>query len=135
MKTLKATCPYLEPLCYPLWFPNGEERWGSELQKIIFFSDYLASRFLMPDRTLEGEVLKVFYNDGVLVSINRFQLFSRLGQHYIVDQVSRATHYRANWHKHNNENTVFEGIKNVANIQADICGKEISNNTITFDDP
>jgi hypothetical protein len=134
MKTLQSTCSYLEPLCYPIFFPHGEEGWGSELQKSIFFSDYLASRFLMPDRTSNGEVFKILNNSGVLFPTNRFQLFARLGQHYIVDQVSRAIDYRANWHKQN-ENTVFGGIKNFSNNAADMCGEEISNNTIIFDDP
>jgi hypothetical protein len=57
-----------------------------------------------------------------------------LGQHYIIDQVSRAIDYRAIWHRHN-ESTVFGGIKNVSNNIADMCGEDISNNTIIFDDP
>jgi hypothetical protein len=134
MKTLQSTCSYLEPLCYPILFPYGEQGWGSELQNTIYFSDYLASRFLMPDKTSNDEVLKTLSSEGVLVPINRFQLFARLGQHYIVDQVSRAIDYRANWHKHN-ENTVFGGMKNVANNAADVCGEEFTNNTMIFDDP
>jgi hypothetical protein len=94
----------------------------------------LASRFLMPDSTSNGEVFKILNNSGVLVPINRFQLFARLGQHYIVDQVSRAIDYRWNWHKQN-ENTVFGGIKFFSNNAADMYGEEISNNTIIFDDP
>ncbi len=33
------------------------------------------------------------------------------------------------------ESTVFGGIKNVSNNIADMCGEDISNNTIIFDDP
>jgi hypothetical protein len=75
----------------------------------------------MPDRTVDEHILKAIPASGVSIPINIFQLMARLGQYYIVDQVSRAIDYRANWHK-NNESTVFGGQSR--EILEDICGEE-----------
>lgn len=62
--TIQCTCPFMEPLCYPLLFPYGEEGWGSELRGTVHFSNYLASRFLMPDKNEDATILKTATADG-----------------------------------------------------------------------
>jgi hypothetical protein len=91
----------VEPLCYPLLFPHGERGWSKQLQKCDFMR-YLANRLLMPE-----EGLQLPNKDGTrMLKVNRFQIFSRLAQYYVVESVSRAQDYRLQWHK-NNQDTIF----------------------------
>jgi hypothetical protein len=103
-----------EPLSYPILFPYGEEGWGFGMARQgLKFQNYLAARMLMPeiDMTQDlGDDLSInktnddgsntiisnsstrgFYghrdSDGFFYPSNRFQMFSRLGQTYLVDQV------------------------------------------------
>jgi hypothetical protein len=41
--------PYVEPLCYPVLFPFGENGWGEDIADQVSFYSYLASRLLMPE--------------------------------------------------------------------------------------
>ena len=45
--TMKS--PFVEPLCYPLLFPYGENGWGEDIADKVSFYAYLASRILMPE--------------------------------------------------------------------------------------
>ena len=75
-RTIDATSPLMEPLCYPLFFNLGEQGWGSAMKKDnhIEFQSYLACRLLRPEPSLLLE-------DGH--PVNRFQVFSRLGKYCI----------------------------------------------------
>ena len=57
----------------------------------------------MGDKNIDGSNLQLFNKKGKLVTVNRFQLMSRLGQTYLVDNVSRAIDYRLAWYKKNQE--------------------------------
>jgi hypothetical protein len=103
---LETTNKRIEPLCYPLLFPFGENGWGVELsrgriQNKIDYMPYLASRILKPETGLYAN-----NQNGDRILVNRFQLMSRLMQYYIVESVSRAIDYRLEWHK-NNKSTIF----------------------------
>ena len=80
----------LEPLVYPLLFPHGENGWSKALT--IKYLPYLASRLLMPEKDPESESgwLQRMNKEGTrMLKTNRFQLMSRVTQHYIVEGVSR----------------------------------------------
>jgi len=96
---IQVTDSKLEPLSYPLFFPYGENGWGDNIRKSIKFPAYLLSRMLMGERNDDGTPLQVINRKGKLITVNRFQVMSRLGQTYFVDNVSRAIDYRLAWHK------------------------------------
>jgi len=101
---IPQTSPYVEPVVYPLLFPFGEDGWHQGLTRIPFMK-YMASRFLMPERDYVSSsgVLERMNKDGTkLLPTNRFQLMSRLGQHYAVEGVSRAVDSRLNFIRANN---------------------------------
>jgi len=58
---------------------------------------------LMGEKNDDGFTLKMISRKGQLVTVNRFQVMSRLGQTYLVDNVSRAIDYRLAWYKHHQE--------------------------------
>ena len=100
--TISCIDPRQEPLIYPLLFPFGESGWGKELQKNngISILSYLCSRLLMPDRDSNGDILRLLNSAATHnLATNRFQLMARLGQTYVVDQVSRAIDHRLEWMK------------------------------------
>jgi len=97
--TIHTTDSKLEPLSYPLLFPYGEDGWGEHIRKAIKFPKYLLSRMLMGEKQEDGTTLLIRNKKGKLISVNRFQLMSRLGQTYLVDNLSRAIDYRLAWHK------------------------------------
>ena len=57
----------------------------------------------MGETNLDGTFLQVRNKKGNLITVNRFQLMSRLMQTYLVDNVSRAIDYRLAWHKKHQE--------------------------------
>ena len=116
-RTSDISCsdPRQEPLIYPVLFPFGEKGWGPDLQRIykISVNSYLASRLLMPDRDSSGNILRFLNTEGNKeLETNRFQLMARLGQTYIVDQVSRAIDNRLEWVKHNQSTIMGTGPRN-----------------------
>jgi len=58
---------------------------------------------LMGEKNEDGTFLLIRNRKGELISANRFQLMSRLGQTFLVDNVSRAIDYRLAWHKKHQE--------------------------------
>jgi hypothetical protein len=100
---IQLTDSKLEPLSYPLLFPYGENGWGENIRKLLKFPTYLLSRMLMGEKNEDGTPLQVKNRKGNLVTVNRFQLMSRLGQTYLVDNVSRAIDYRLQWFKKHQE--------------------------------
>jgi len=100
---IQVTDSKLEPLSYPLFFPYGENGWGDNIRKSIKFPVYLLSRMLMGEKNEDGTPLQVLNRKGKLITVNRFQVMSRLGQTYLVDNVSRAIDYRLAWHKKHQE--------------------------------
>jgi len=100
---IQVTDSKLEPLSYPLLFPYGENGWGDNIRKSLKFPSYLLSRMLMGEKNLDGTFLQVRNRKGILVTVNRFQLMSRLGQTYLVDNVSRAIDFRLAWHRSHQE--------------------------------
>lgn len=96
--------PYVEPVVYPLLFPFGEDGWHQGLAQDIPYMQYMASRFLMPERDSEsssGYLERMNKAGTKLLPTNRFQLMSRLGQHFAVEGVSRAVDSRLNFIRSN----------------------------------
>ena len=52
---------------------------------------------------MDGTSLQVRNRKGELITVNRFQLMSRLAQTYLVDNLSRAIDFRLNWHRKHQE--------------------------------
>ena len=98
--TIDMTSEMLEPLCYPLLFTKGEDGWGEKYRIHISFPEYIASRMLMP----ENIWLPTLHDRNKSIQVNRFQMWSRLGQTWLVDMVSRAIDYRLRWNVNNQEN-------------------------------
>jgi len=113
--TIATTDNKLEPLSYPLLFPYGEDGWGESIRKSIKFPKYLLSRMLMGEKNIDGTSLSFLNRKGIMITVNRFQLMCRLGQTYLVDNLSRAIDFRLAWHiKHQKD--IF-GINDVENVQ------------------
>ena len=113
----KATCipsshRLMEPLSYPLLFPNGEDGWDASIAKDLKFSVYLLSRMLMPDKSQGCQPVELLYclnkANTHNLAVNRFQLMARLGQTYLVDMTSRAIDNRLNW-QNKSKNHMFGG--------------------------
>jgi hypothetical protein len=118
-----------EPLAYPLLFPAGERGWSQINRKgdrtdcfKIKFPDYLASRMLMPEKYSTWEAQNMSSDDGsdphygkygrmcstlttpsvqFFFPTNRFERNHRLGQTYVVDQMSRALDQRLEFPRQN----------------------------------
>jgi hypothetical protein len=95
-QSLPSTSKHVEPLCYPLLFPYGEEGWSIDVRSEVDFMEYLCSRILLPEPNLV-----VVNNGGYSIPVSRFRCFSRLTQYYVVECVSRAVNWRAKWHMQN----------------------------------
>jgi hypothetical protein len=108
---IKTTDKRVEPLCYPLFFPYGEDGWSIDMSNKIPFMKYLATRLLMPEKNLLIKTIK-----GREINVNRFQLLARLAQYYVVESVSRAIDYRLEWHR-NNRSTIFGELTKNLNVQ------------------
>jgi hypothetical protein len=107
--------PDVEPLTYTLIFQHGEKGYGSKDIANLPFNKYLASRLLRPEhlgyKNVDGNLVPIFLtaphhsdfeeidNDQVYRQLrtNRFQIFCRLGQVYVVDMVSRAIDKRLSY--------------------------------------
>jgi len=131
--TISTTDNKLEPLSYPLLFPYGEDGWGESIRKSIKFPKYLLSRMLMTERNTDGSPLLILNRVGKLITVNRFQIMCRLGQTYLVDNLSRAIDFRLAWHK-KHQTDIF-GISEIENsedmeLDEDVCVE--SNNAKTF---
>lgn len=104
---------YVEPLCYPVLFPNGESGWGEGTDDYCTFYQYLASRILQPEILPTFETMKIYSNDGGRsLPVSRFQVAARVMSVYLVDMVSRAIDYRLQWMK-KNQATIFGGTRYV----------------------
>jgi hypothetical protein len=110
-------------------FRVGKDENGNPCMKISF-ADYLASRMLMPEQTLTYEAANMELTDAQCADpyygkfgkvctqldtgiefffpTNRFERFHRVGQTYLVDQMSRAIDYRLRWNQAN-EGHIFGG--------------------------
>ena len=124
----KATCipsshSLMEPLSYPLLFPNGEDGWGTSTNRDLKFSDYLLSRMLMPEKAHGSIPEQLLYCQNKAkthdLPVNRFQLMARLGQTYLVDMTSRAIDTRLNWQN-----------KNKAHMFGNVFSDKTSNNDV-----
>lgn len=89
--------PLYEPLSYPLLFPYGENGWSSDMNynDNVTLMKYLCCRMLMP----EPDLFVVSQDFKRMLQLNRFQLMSRLGQTYLVDNMSRIIDIHLNHHK------------------------------------
>ena len=108
---IPSTSELLEPLCYPLLHPQGERGWSKDIKKNVPWFSYMSSRMLRPERHHEtGQLLlsPSKNNPAILWPVNRFQLLSRLGQHFVVESVARALDFQLNWVK-NNQKHIFGG--------------------------
>ena len=117
--TIHTTDNKLEPLSYPLLFPYGEDGWGESIRKIIKFPKYLLSRMLMGEKKEDGTNLMMLNREGHLITVNRFQIMSRLGQTFLVDNLSRAIDYRLSWFKKHQKDVfgVNENLNDDTNIE------------------
>jgi hypothetical protein len=100
---IPTTSSQLEPIVYPLLFPHGEKGWCKNTN--IKYLPYLASRILMPEKDSENEsgFLQCWNKEGTrLLKTNRFQLMSRVSQHFIVEGVSRLVDSHLSFIKANN---------------------------------
>jgi len=110
-------------------FRVGKDENGHPCMKISF-ADYLASRMLMPEQSLTYEAANMELTDAQCADpyygkfgkvctqldtgiefffpTNRFERFHRVGQTYLVDQMSRAIDYRLRWNQAN-EGHIFGG--------------------------
>ena len=98
---IQVTNKKSEALCYPIFFPYGEDGWGNELRKAndnkkITFINYLSSRVLMPEPDLF-----VLNQNGQLIQTNRFKICERLFQHYLAERYIKMEKYAFQWHKYN----------------------------------
>jgi hypothetical protein len=93
--TIPLTSSVLETICYPLLFNRGEVGWGEDKRNIVSFTDYMASRILMPDVLSNGKFLELPSKEdpNVLLPVSRFQAMARLGSVYMVDMCSRGKFY------------------------------------------
>ena len=136
--SIASTSEIFEPIGYPMLFPYGENGWGKNFCSgqrddgstwKVTFPDYLASRMLMPERHLKdcfremepspedladpnfgkfGRYCEQIGGRRFFMPTNRFQRNSRLGQVYLVDQMSRAIDFRLDYHR-NSEGHIFGG--------------------------
>jgi hypothetical protein len=120
---IDSTHRHVEPLCYPLLFPHGERGWSKDLPDCDFMS-YLANRLNMPE-----DDLMAANQDGVLIHVNRFQLFARLSQYYAVESVSRAIDYRLQWHRKNQSYIFGEEPRNLNEDNDDVADRDETGNT------
>jgi len=120
---IPGTHEHIEPLSYPLLFLNGEDGWGKNVSKEVHFSDYIVSRMLMPE---EGLYFRNALETKWILS-NRFQLFARLGQYWLVDSVSRNIDYRLDWVKKNQDYIFGKGGGN-----EDDCESLNNNNEVDY---
>jgi hypothetical protein len=110
---IKTTDRRVEPFCYPLLFPYGENGWSVDMTIKVPFMKYLASRILMPEKNLF-----MTSKTGRVLNVNRFQMLARLMQYYIVESVSRGIDYRLEWYR-NNKSTIFGEISKNLNLNND----------------
>ena len=92
--TISGYSKLWEPLSYPLLFPYGEygweKKWLRNQEVKLSLQKYLCSRILMPERNLN-----ILSKEGThMLRMNRFTMMSRLGQYYIVDNMSRMLDMR-----------------------------------------
>jgi energy-coupling factor transporter ATP-binding protein EcfA2 len=117
--TLGPTDPNVEPLCYPLFHWYGEQGWSPkcriyDVSRKLPFMDYLACRLHMAE---QNDDRFLFPNqNGNLIRVNRFQIMSRLMQHYVVENVSRALDYRLDWHR-KRQGEIFNDYQTTLNEQ------------------
>jgi len=87
---LQVTAGLIEPLCYPLLF-HGVGGWDSDIRTQVRFNDYMRCRMLAPGTDDNGNLLTTMNKAGTrLILLNRYQLQSRLGQHYLVSSATRS---------------------------------------------
>jgi len=111
---IQCTDSKLEPISYPLLFPRGEDGWGASIRATIQFPKYLLCRMIMPELDLS-----VTNQGGKVIYVNRFQLMARLGQTYLVDNLSRAIDYRLAWHQQHQQDIFNIGNRHDSNNDND----------------
>ena len=97
--SIPCTHEHIEPLSYPLLFLEGEDGWGKDIAKHVHFPEYIVSRMLMPE---EGIYVRNAIETKWLPA-NRFQIFARIAQYWLVDCVSRNIDSRLDWVKRNQD--------------------------------
>jgi hypothetical protein len=98
-----STSENREPLCYPLLFPYGEKGWGTNIRKKFGWYQYIGSRLLMPEADEDGNIITIATcsNPPIQWPTNRWQIFSRLSQHYMVGEFSHAVDYQLEFMRRN----------------------------------
>jgi hypothetical protein len=124
----------LEPLVYPLLYPHGENGWNKQTK--INFMPYLASRFLMPERDSEsptGFLQRLNKAGDKMLPTNRFQLMSRVAQHFVVEGVSRLIDSHLSFVKANNGFILEKGaVEDRPSPAIDSSREEMNVNSKTF---
>lgn len=103
-----------EPLSYPLLFQHGEQGWGWKARfgrgcQKVFFGNYLSSRMLLPEKVTHDEYdfaehPSIYHgwltkDNKNFFPCNRTTILTRLGQTYLVDQISRCIDFQLNFQK------------------------------------
>ena len=83
--TIKLESERLEPFSYPLLFSHGEDGWGKKCKPEVQINQYIMSKILK----CEGISIPSLLVSEHRLLVNRFQAMARLGQVWIVDNVSR----------------------------------------------
>ena len=91
----------IEPLCYPLFFTNGEQGWGKELLRNhkLGRMEYVRSRLLQPEVGLYA----YNRNGDQYLNVNRFQLMTRLTQYWLLDHLSAHIDSQLSYQSSNQE--------------------------------
>jgi hypothetical protein len=127
--------PIQEPLMYPLLHTHGELGWSSKIAKQLPFAKYIASRIFMPEKTQSNGILQVLNKNGTrLLPTNRYQMLSRLGQMYIVDQLSRHIDHQLDWNYKNQDKFHASTRTTAVNEQIDDSDSDTDSDTEEGDD-
>ena len=119
-RSIHSNSDMIEPLCYTLLFSFAKSGWCTDISDTVsFVSSYMYSRLKISERTYESvfddisndsstwgkdnpqRLLRKWNKKGdkLLATNSRFQLMTRVSQHYLVEQFSRALDFRLNWNK------------------------------------
>jgi hypothetical protein len=130
--TVPTMSSQLEPLVYPLLYPHGENGWSKQTK--IKYMPYLSSRFLMPEKDSESPtgILQRFNKAGDrMLLTNRFQLMSRVGQHYVVEGVSRLIDSHLSFVRANN-GFILNDTSERINRNVDSSREEMNDNSKSY---
>jgi hypothetical protein len=96
-RTVGANSELVEPLVFPLFHPYGESGWSQSISSEVGLLKYMASKILRPEEDLS----RLNKLETRVLSLNRYDLASRLMQYAAVEAVSRSIDNQLNYIKNN----------------------------------